>query len=138
MKRHAALLTLSREHHTALVLALACSRAAGSGSTETMLAASERVAQQFDAELEPHFRREEQTLLPLLQQAGLDALVRRTLSEHAHLRALARSLCARDTACLAEFAQALSGHVRFEEQELFPAAEQAVPEQQLMAALGAD
>ena len=136
MKRHAALQALSREHHTALVLALACTRAA-SGDGATRLAACERAARQFEAELEPHFRQEEAALLPLLQEAGEQELVRRTLDDHAVLRTLAKSLGEQDTASLAEFARQLSGHVRFEEQTLFPAAELAVPEHRLIAALAA-
>ena len=137
MKRHAALQALSREHHTALVLALACTRAASSGSDGIILAASERVVRQFDTDLEPHFRQEEKALIPLLRDAGQDELVRRTLNDHTRLRAMVKSLRDRDTACLGEFAKALSGHVRFEEQELFPAAEQVVPHHLLEAALGA-
>lgn len=56
MKRHSALQTLSREHHGALVLALACTRAASSGSDEKIRAACERVVHQFETDLEPHFR----------------------------------------------------------------------------------
>ncbi|MHB9100410.1 MAG: hemerythrin domain-containing protein [Sulfuricella sp.] len=135
MKRHPALLSLSREHHGALVLALACRRAANSGDAEKILATRERAVREFDAELAPHFRREETALLPLLQQAGQTALVRRTLEEHASLRALAESLRQRDVAVLEVFGQALSDHVRFEEQALFPAAERAVPSGLLEAAL---
>lgn len=136
MKRHAALQALSREHHTALVLALACARAANSGSDEKILAAGERAVRQFDTDLEPHFRQEEDALLPLLREAGQDELVRRTLDDHVRLRAMVESLRERDTAYLGEFAKALSDHVRFEEQELFPAAERVVPHHLLEAALG--
>ncbi|MGE5027630.1 MAG: hemerythrin domain-containing protein, partial [Betaproteobacteria bacterium] len=58
------------------------------------------------------------------------------LNEHGALRALAGALRSPDAARLAEFGQALSEHVRFEEQTLFPAAEQVVPEDLLEAALG--
>lgn len=135
MKRHPALLSLSREHHGALVLALACRRAANSGDAEKIRATRDRAVREFDADLAPHFRQEETTLLPLLQQAGQTALVRRTLEEHASLRALAESLRQHDAAGLEAFGQALSDHVRFEEQELFPAAERAVPGGLLEAAL---
>ncbi|HUX62424.1 hemerythrin domain-containing protein [Sulfuricella sp.] len=138
MKRHSALQSLSREHHGALVLALACTRAASSGSNEKIHAACERVARQFETDLEPHFRQEEDALLPLLRNAGQDALVRRTLDDHACLRAMANALCSRDPACLGEFGKTLSDHVRFEEQGLFPIAEQVVPTELLNAALGAD
>ncbi|BAN34300.1 hypothetical protein SCD_n00451 [Sulfuricella denitrificans skB26] len=138
MKRHSALQPLSREHHGALVLALACTRAANSGSAEKIHAACERVARQFNTDLEPHFHQEEEALLPLLRDAGQDELVRRTLDDHARLRAMAKALCGRDTLCLGEFGKTLSDHVRFEEQELFPTTEQVVPNELLMAALGAD
>lgn len=135
MKRHAALQALSREHHTALVLALACARAASSGSDEIILAASERVVRQFDTDLDPHFHQEEDALLPLLRDAGQDELVRRTLDDHALLRAMVKMSRERNTTCLGEFAKTLSDHVRFEEQELFPTAERVVPHHLLEAAL---
>lgn len=138
MKRHPALLPLSREHHGALVLALACTRAASSGSDEKIHAACERAARQFDTDLEPHFRQEEKALLPLLRDAGQDKLVRRTLDDHARLRTMAKLLCNRDAACLGEFGKSLSDHVRFEEQELFQTAEQVVPNELLKAALSAN
>lgn len=137
MKRHSALQPLSREHHGALVLALACTRAASSGSDEKIRAACERVVRQFESDLEPHFRQEE-ALLPLLRDAGQDELVRRTLDDHARLRAMAKLLCGRDTVCMGDFGKTLSDHVRFEEQELFPIIEQVVPNDLLKAALGAD
>lgn len=135
MKRHSALQSLSREHHGALVLALACRRAANSGNAEKIRETRDRAVREFDADLAPHFRQEETALLPLLQQAGQTALVRRTLEEHASLRALAESLRQHDAAVLEAFGQALSDHVRFEEQELFPAAERAVPSGLLEAAM---
>lgn len=137
MKRHSALQPLSREHHGVLVLTLACTRAASSGSDEKIHAACERVVRQFETDLEPHFRQEEEALLPLLRDAGQDELVRRTLDDHTRLRAMAKALCNRDTVCLGEFGKTLSDHVRFEEQELFPTAEQVVPNELLRAALGA-
>lgn len=137
MKRHYALQSLSREHHPALVLALACRRAANSGDEEKIRETCGRVIRDFDANLAPHFRQEETVLLPLLQQAGQAALVSRTLEEHASLRALVESLRCHDLAKLEAFGQALSDHVRFEEQELFPITEQVVPNDLIKAALGA-
>jgi hemerythrin-like domain-containing protein len=137
MKRHAALQALSREHHTALVLALACKRAVQSGNQASVRETCAKVQGLFMTELEPHFHTEEETLLPLLAQADQTALVQRTLAEHAQLRTMAAALGAPQAAGLAAFGQALSAHVRFEEHELFPVAEQTVPEQQLAAAFGA-
>lgn len=137
MKRHAALQSLSREHHSALVLALACKRAAESGDEGRMRETSATAVSSFATELEPHFREEEHALLPLLNQAGRPELVQRTLDEHMLLRGLVDALNKQEYSRLAEFGKALSDHVRFEENELFPGAEQAVPAEQLVIALGA-
>lgn len=76
------------------------------------------LAARFAAELEPHFRIEEAVLLPALAAAGEETLVRRTLEDHAALRALAA-----DPASGVAFGRRLREHVRFEERELFPACE---------------
>lgn len=123
MKRSEALQPLSREHHTALTLAKACERAVQSGSIERVNAACQRVIQAFADELEPHFLVEEQSLLPLLKDAGKQALVQRTLEDHRQLRALLASLQQNDADALDNFGKCLSAHVRFEERDLFPALE---------------
>ena len=121
MKRCESLALLSREHHAALVLAkkLAATHS-GCGDYDGLLAA---VPRRFDRELAPHFRLEEQALLPLLTAAGEIELVARTLREHADLRELIRRIRAGDRACLHLFGTKLDAHVRFEERELFPVAE---------------
>lgn len=122
MKRSDSLLKLSREHHGALVLA---KRAQGFGATpgaaaEVFMA---QLVATFADELDPHFQAEENTLLPALQAAGESALVKRTLAEHAELRGLIEAVARRDPPALPRFGVALAAHVRFEERELFPAAE---------------
>lgn len=129
MKRHEALKSLSREHHGALVLALACARAAESNNADQIGMTCQRVIERFESDLEPHFCVEESTLLPRLTLAGRDELVRRTLDEHTLLRSLRDLLASGDTACLADFGIALSRHVRFEEKELFHAVEKTLPEE---------
>lgn len=119
MQRHASLQDLSREHHTALRLALDARRAAASGDPARVRAAAQACAELFPRELEPHFVAEEIELLPLLAQAGEAALVARTEDDHAQLRALAAQLPAADAALLQRFAELLTEHVRFEERELF-------------------
>lgn len=123
MKRSPFLQPLSREHHTALSLARACERAAQSGDAAQIAATSRRVVMAFPAELDPHFQVEETALLPRLQHAGSETLVRRTLDDHARLRALRDRVGREDAAALAEFGALLAAHVRFEERELFPAIE---------------
>jgi len=122
MKRHATLQQLSREHHRALVLAKRIERLDAAGSQQEVLAS---VTSIFQRELEPHFRAEETDLLPRLRAAGETDLVLRTLEEHQHLRTLAARIAAGAVDDLKPFGLALHAHVRFEERELFPAAEAA-------------
>ncbi len=128
MKRSPALQALSREHHTALVLAKACASAAASKDAEKIAAQCARVKRVFEQELEPHFRLEEEQLLPRMHAAGEMALVERTLQEHSDLRALATSIgLGGDAETLPAFAELLASHVRFEERELFETAERLLP-----------
>ena len=124
MKRHAALLQLSREHHTALKLARVARFACDAGHEMAIIQAAEKITALFADELEPHFQAEEETLLPALAAAGERELVRRTLDEHAELRALNRRLAEPDGETLARFAALLHDHVRFEERELFETAQE--------------
>lgn len=119
MKRHAQLLTLSREHHAALRLVLNARRAASSGQRSALEALAVECVEAFAGELGPHFVVEETTLLPLLVTAGEDALVARLESEHRQLRELAGRLLPPAAPVLLAFAERLSAHVRFEERELF-------------------
>lgn len=122
MKRLDCLGDLSRDHHTALSLALRARRAAAGGDTEVAAMAA-KVRERFAAELEPHFREEERWLLPALAEMGQQALVERTLADHAELARLVEELAAPTAETLQAFADGLTAHVRFEERELFPAAE---------------
>lgn len=114
VKRDPRLAGLSADHHRALVLA----RRAAAGALPV---AALRV--RFDEELEPHFRIEEDVLLPALCQAGDDDLAARTLRDHARMRDALSRAEAGDPKAVAEFSALLVAHVRFEERELFPACE---------------
>ncbi len=85
----------------------------------------------FEAELAPHFAVEEDLLLPALRAAGGEALAARTAADHEALRAHLAAAAA-SPGRLAEFAEALRAHVRFEERELFAACE-ALPGETLEA-----
>lgn len=123
MKRHAALLQLSREHHIALKLARLARFAADSGHALAIAEAAEKIVGIFANEIEPHFQAEESVLLPALSAAGAGELVDRVLAEHAELRDLNRHFDEADSASLARFATLLHDHVRFEERELFETAQ---------------
>lgn len=127
MKRIPALQALSREHHSALVLAKACIRAAELEAETTVADQCANVQSTFTAELMPHFDFEEMHVLPVLSAAGEAELVERTLREHEALRGMARTLCDhREAATLSAFGRLLADHVRFEERELFPRYEMLV------------
>lgn len=122
MQRSPQLQPLSREHHTALVLAKVCERSADADAA-TIKAACQRVIQSYADELHPHFQIEEQTLLPLLQGTPEQALAERTLHDHRQLAELRERMQAPDADALRQFGKILMAHVRFEERELFPALE---------------
>lgn len=128
MKRRAALQQLSREHHGALVLTQRIAKARGAAALARLL---DVVPATFRRELEPHFRAEEESLLPRLVAAGEGDLVRRTLADHRELRILAAEIAAGDSSRLQTFGAALNAHVRFEERELFVTAEAVLPAEYL-------
>jgi len=127
MKRHPALLQLSREHHTALKLSRQARLAIESGNPADIAASARAIVELFPDELEPHFQAEENDLLPALARVGESELVERTLAEHAELRALAGHLAkAADPVTLQAFGALLEQHVRFEERTLFETAQRQI------------
>lgn len=124
MKRSPILIELSREHHTALVLALRIARANDPAAQALLLAAVPAI---FRDELEPHFQDEEQGILPQLATAGELALVGRTLEEHRQMRDLVAKISAGDLLSLKPFGAMLKTHVQFEERELFATAQAILP-----------
>lgn len=131
MKRCPELQDLSREHHSALKLSLHMKRAVASGDEAAIDAACTGAREIFDKELLPHFREEELYLLSALETAGGGAVVARTLIEHRALQRLVRDMEIPDPDVLLRFAELLAEHVRFEEQQLFPAAEALLGRQTL-------
>ncbi len=133
MKRDPRLHGLTTDHHHALRLAFRVKTTCAAGQADAVLADAVRDA--FEAELTPHFAIEEEVLLPALSAAGEEALVARTLREHAALRDLAAAAARGETDRLALFATQLHDHVRFEERELFVACERLLPDEVLAEAL---
>ncbi len=120
MPRTGALLSLSREHHSSLVMARAVRKAAESEDSAAYPAAVERIEAHWRMVLAAHFAQEE--ALVRLAEASLDAeAVARFFAEHAELRELACGSCALESAArLRRFGDLLAAHVRFEERVLFP------------------
>lgn len=123
MKRHDALVRLSREHHSALKIARQARLSCEAGQDAGLARTAATIRDNFAAEMEPHFQVEEADLLPALARAGAGKLVERTLAEHAELRDLIRRLAEPDLETMARFAGLLVDHVRFEERELFETAQ---------------
>ena len=125
MKRDPALRNLSNEHHQGLVLAKRAKKAA---CTDDAQQAWDEIRSRFATEMEPHFQEEEVGLLPALERAGETGLVKRTLDEHAALR---RLIDENSVEAMIRFAGLLEQHIRFEERELFEAAQQKLPPTEL-------
>jgi quercetin dioxygenase-like cupin family protein len=126
VKRHAALIPLSHDHHHALVAARRLRQSAGGDDASAEAASFSRF---FVDESVPHFRDEEEHLFPLVVDSEeAQPLVVRALLEHQRLHALARDLASGDTAPMRELGELLEAHVRFEERELFPLIERLLGE----------
>ena len=140
MKRHAALVPLSEDHHHELVQARRLLAAAESADAEGRLAAGKAYADAFFETTVAHFRLEEEELFPLYtRHAGSTPLLERILAEHMQLHGLARALradvAAGDVAAerLRELGTLLREHVRVEERELFEKIQRVVPAAELAA-----
>jgi hemerythrin-like domain-containing protein len=124
MKRDPRLHRLSSDHHHGLVLARSLQTAVSQQTTNPELAL--QVSQQFSRDLEPHFQTEETILLPALRLAGEQAFAKRTMEDHDFLRKLAQEMSTGNVTNIAQFAERLVEHIRFEERELFPCCEKTL------------
>jgi hypothetical protein len=134
MKRSAALASLSRDHHQALVVAQRLRRATDATATE----AREIFLAYWTGHGRKHFRLEEELLFPAYAGYGdpYDPLVLRALGEHAVIRHRAAVLAATRSAspdALRVLGTELAAHVRLEEREVFPLIERVMPERELAA-----
>ena len=145
MKRHRSLHPLSEHHHHVLVQALLVRRAAGepAGKRAAALRAAARNFLRFwKSKGRRHFREEEEVLLPAFaRHARLEEnpAVVLMLSQHAVIRArmydLEKALAKKGSveAEVQALAQLLHDHVRLEENEIFPAMEAALSEEEMRA-----
>jgi hemerythrin-like domain-containing protein len=125
MKRDPRLCGLSSDHHHALVLARSLVERAVADTLDAE--AARDLATRFEHEIEPHFRIEEEVLLPAIALAGGAEIVERIAEDHALLRARAAWAGGGRIDGLVTFAETLTEHVRFEERELFPFCETKLP-----------
>lgn len=132
MKRDDRLRDLSDDHHSALVLARRARSAADCVHAAQRREVWDDVVRAFARDLAPHFAIEERLLWPALVSAGEGALAERMRADHERLRGLLDDPRP-DTLRLSEFGALLRDHVRFEERELFPVAQERLPDDVLDA-----
>ena len=129
IKRSAQLAPLSREHHEGLLFVWKIRQGIKKDiHPERMIAF---VNWFWQSELEVHFRKEEQVLIPLL--LSREDLKNRLLHEHAHIVdsiEVARHNSYFET--LENLAQAVNDHIRCEERVLFNEVERMVSSEELM------
>jgi len=120
MPRIGALLLLSRQHHTSLVVARDARRAANVKDATALSGAIARIEAHWHTVMAAHFDEEERLIR--IAEDKLEAQgVARIFAEHAELRALAGGPCSLEPAVrLRRFADLVVTHVRFEERVFFP------------------
>lgn len=131
MKRHAALIPLSREHHGGLILARLLQKDAPpyKGLPTDLPGKAQYAAKFYHDELIEHFEREEK-ILPLVKNVDprLDELLESMVDEHRVLHLLFSDLV--NHADLAShldiLGKTLEDHIRKEERELFPLIQDSV------------
>lgn len=133
MKRAAELAPLSRQHHEALVLARRACEPQRTGAEPAALQA--HLLQRWAEHFVPHFTVEEQVLLPALAAAGAGEDAATALRQHAQLRQLMDRIAHGELAALPLWGDAMRQHVKWEEQDLFPRAEDLLDLSRLAAAL---
>jgi hemerythrin-like domain-containing protein len=126
-RRHDSLIPLSHEHHHALVLCLRIHRGLEESSADEawLRSMAEKTAGFFASDLRPHFEVEEGVLFPAMESLPqASALLAELLDEHRALEGLIASLRQLPGSGLEEtlrqFADLLKGHIRKEENQLFP------------------
>ena len=114
---------LSKEHHEGLLFVWKIKQGLRNGTSHQLIA--EFIQWFWKADLEDHFRKEEEILAPHLPQDH--ELVLQMLDEHQQLEALVR-LCemVSDEDIFLQLADGLNNHIRFEESTLFPFAERSI------------
>jgi len=137
LKRIPALKPLSMDHHLGLVLAIKAKKTATQDlSSDEQQAVWTALLAHAEDVLLSHFDIEESYLATALSKCGdphLDQLVERLYQEHASLRSLLSPDSDRNATNLQSLGELLEQHIRFEERELFEAAQTALDDDTLQA-----
>ena len=117
IKRHQAIVSFSKDHHFGLLLAWKIRQGLEKAVNAERI--SKYVVYFFKADLEKHFKDEEQLLFCKLQES--DSLRKRAEADHQSIYNLVNDIDKNknDTKLLSQLANELETHIRFEERELF-------------------
>jgi len=138
MQRHEALAGLSEEHHHGLVWSRRLRKLTSRDTEQSLREVIDQFLQVWEQEINPHFRREEEILLPVFARTDMywAESIREMLRQHVLLR--------RDVWLIKEDPQPhiiqrigdlLQEHIRLEEREVFPLIQQHA-EEHLLARIG--
>ena len=142
MKRHPALVPLSREHHEGLLLAVRLQqgpRALLRLWSHDLRWQAEFVTRFFDDHLAHHFAAEEEILFPAAVKyfPADDPIVERLLDDHREMRAMITFLRNPDEkkleCTLTQFGKLLEEHIRCEEREFFDRCEKSIPDERWLS-----
>ncbi len=134
MKRHDALVQFSHEHHHGLRWARQFYDLPGDASRETRSALLAEFFPTWYREINPHFRREEDVLLPVFAtEADPDAeCIREMLQQHVHIRKAVLQLeIAPSLEIMHNLGNLLQEHIRLEERAVFPLVEESLSPESL-------
>ena len=128
LKRSKELAPLSREHHDGLLFAWKIKQGLANGTLIETLCNYTRWF--WSNHIKPHFKEEEKVLVKFLPEDN--ALVKQMFREHAQIRDLIILLDKEpDSSSLQLLSEFVNNHIRFEERQLFPYAEQTLTPEQL-------
>jgi hemerythrin-like domain-containing protein len=128
IKRSKQLTPLSKDHYDGLLFAWKIKQGLKNGADIKLIA--EYVQWFWKNHLEEHFREEEQILAPHIPADN--ELLQQMFDEHENIEAMVHiNENIPDATLLANLAQAIDDHIRFEERVLFPYAEKIIPEKEL-------
>lgn len=124
LKRHEALVGFSKDHHFGLLLVWKIRQGLNKKVSPGRI--SDYVLYFFDEDIDGHFKEEEEQLFPMLPSSSI--LRQQAETEHkAIYEMIGRLRKDKDNMdLLLQFADALKGHIRFEERELFPFMQQTL------------
>lgn len=107
------------QEHQAVMHFISAMRQVNPESESDLPEIAKRVRHVFATDLDPHFIEEERYALPLLREAGHDALADEVFSQHEIMRGMDKALDTPTTALLVDFVHMLEKHIELEENEVW-------------------